>query len=472
MWNFEKYGEKIAVILDNGKQITYHELEEKGRQFFHVIGERCLIFILTENSIGSLVGYTASLNHKVVPVMVDGKLHIEMIENLINEYQPEYLWIPAERKNEFLMYGAVIYEADNYCLLKGKQQNGVALYKELALLLTTSGSTGSPKLVRQSYQNIEANTCSIISYLEITEQEKPITMLPMHYTYGLSVINTHLCAGATILLTKKSFIHPDFWRFFRENQGTSISGVPYTYEVLQRLKFFNMRLDTLASMTQAGGKLKESTQKMYAEYAKAQGKKFIIMYGQTEATARISYLDAAFCAQKIGSIGKAIPGGVMEIFDENGNKITEPDIIGELVYCGKNVVLGYAVKKEDLSKADEWNGILHTGDYARFDKEGDFYLLGRKDRYVKVYGNRINLQEVEEKLDKKYNATFVCLCNNDKISIFYEEAECRQDLSESKFYIAELMGVNPVAFQVIKLKRFPRTSTGKISYKGFEEFMK
>ena len=241
------------------------------------------------------------------------------------------------------------------------------LYGELGLLLTTSGSTGSPKFVRQSYTNILDNARSIVTYLELDETERPITTLPMNYTYGLSIINSHLLVGASILVTDKTLMEKEFWSFFKESKATSFGGVPYTYEMLDKLRFYRMELPSLRTMTQAGGKILPELHEKFAKYAKEQGKRFVVMYGQCEATARMGYLPYEKAVEKKGSMGIVIPGGKFRLIDVNGKEITDPYITGELVYEGKNVTLGYAECKDDLGKGDERGGILETGDMAQFE---------------------------------------------------------------------------------------------------------
>ena len=291
----------------------------------------------------------------------------ELRDNLIKIYQPSYLYIPENKKDEFPDYQCV-WEGIGYCLLQTQYPKEVPLYQNLALLLTTSGSTGSPKLVRQSYDNIQSNAQSIAQYLELNETERPITTLPMNYTYGLSIINSHLFVGATILLTEYTLMEREFWDFFKQEKATSFGGVPYTYEILKKLRFFKMDLPYLRTMTQAGGKLSPELHREFAKYAQENGKHFVVMYGQTEATARMGYLPWKKAIEKYGSMGIAIPGGKLWLKDIQGNKIIQPDIIGELVYEGKNVTLGYAICKEDLKKEDERYGLLETGDMAKMDE--------------------------------------------------------------------------------------------------------
>ena len=260
------------------------------------------------------------------------------------------------------------------------------VHEKLALLLATSGSTGSPKLVRLSRENVESNARAIREYLKLDETERPITTLPMQYTYGLSILNSHLLAGGCILMTKESCVQEGFWKFFREQKATSLGGVPYTYQILKRLRFFEQEFPWLRSMTQAGGKLPADLVTEVGTWAQARGIRFYVMYGQTEATARMSYLPPEDCLKKPGSIGIPVPGGKFSLLGEDGEPVCGTGVDGELIYEGANVSLGYAKNKEDLMRGDENRGVLHTGDIARRDADGYYYIAGRKKRFIKLYG--------------------------------------------------------------------------------------
>lgn len=243
---------KKAVITENNKNITYSELCVHCDELVRYVKKRCLVVLLSSNTIGSLVGYIGFLNNNIVPLMLDSKIDNSLLQNFLYLYKPDYIYLPSEMTEKFTNLKN-IYSNLNYSLLKTDYNSEFELNDELALLLTTSGSTGSPKLVRQSYKNIKANTESIVEFLKINETEITITTLPMSYTYGLSVINSHLYAGATIVLTEKTLMHKEFWQQFKINKVTSFAGVPYIYEMLAKLRFFGMKLPSLNTMTQAGG---------------------------------------------------------------------------------------------------------------------------------------------------------------------------------------------------------------------------
>lgn len=467
--DFVEYGDNIAIIDEEKNEISYQELYYLCNEIGNVVEERKLVFLFCENSIGSIVGYLSFLHNRVVPVLLDAHMENDLLKRLFDIYKPEYIYVPDKEKNRFDDLRC-IWNGWGYQLLQTSFVSNECLYSELALLLTTSGSTGSPKLVRQSYKNIQSNAESIAQYLEIDGTERPITTLPMNYTYGLSIINSHVLCGATIIVTKYTLLERDFWKLFREERATSFGGVPYTYEMLKKLRFFNMDLPSLRYMTQAGGKLAPELHKEFAEYAKETGKKFIVMYGQCEATARMAYLPADKSIEKYGSMGVAIPGGKLELIDVSGNVIHESDVVGELVYYGSNVTLGYAQERKDLEKGDERFGRLETGDMAKRDSDGFMYIVGRKKRFLKIYGNRVNLDEVE-RMVKRFIQNFDCACNgvDDHLYVFVT-ADDEKILNGVRGFLAEKTKLHPSAFSVKYIDKIPKNDAGKTLYSKLEAF--
>ena len=415
IFGIDTYKSRLAIIADDGTRLMYGELAERVAARAKELQRGVLQFCLCRNSTESIVEYLACLEAGAPVVMLDANKDAETIENLRQIYQP----------------GTTICHPD------------------LAVCLTTSGSTGSPKLVRLRKRNIISNAESIAEYLHIDEHERPITMLPMCYSYGLSIINSHLLKGATILLTDKSYAQREFWNFLRENEATSMSGVPYTWEMLRRLRFMQMDLPSVKTMTQAGGKLNAEIALEYIRWAKSVGKQFIVMYGQTEATARMSYLPWERAEEKYASIGVAIPGGTFSLAED-----------GELIYQGENVSLGYAECAEDLMKGDENHGVLHTGDMARVDEDGFYYIIGRKKRFVKVWGNRCNLDQVEQ-LVKPITTTCACAGVDDHITVFVTKEGLEKEIKD---LLASKTGLNPIAFAVKVIEAIPVKDSGKIDY--------
>ena len=471
MWNFEQFKNNVAIIDEYGTDVSYEDLIEFGDKVASVISERSLAFVMCTNSIGSVAGYASFVNKGMVSVLLNAHLEKELLDNLVETYKPEYIWVPTEMCTEYEKYNVQnVFSEYGYTLLKTTFDAKYELYDELCIMLTTSGSTGSPKFVRQSYKNVESNAKSIVQYLELNSSERPITTLPMNYTYGLSIINSHFMVGATLLVTDKGLMQKEFWKFFKGAEATSFGGVPYTYEMLERLRFFKMELPSLRYMTQAGGKLTPELHKKFAEYTEQKNVKFIVMYGQCEATARMGYLPAEKSLEKYGSMGIAIPGGKFKLIDVNGNDITEPHVTGELVYYGSNVTLGYAECGQDLIKGDERFGELCTGDMAQFDEDGYYYIVGRKKRFLKIYGNRVNLDEVDRMIKTKFDNIDVASAGiDDHMYIFVTEERYANDVVK---FVVEKTGLNPAAFQSIVIDSIPKNDAGKTLYKELTKYYK
>ena len=465
MFDLNKFANNIAVETEQGERLTYAQIEKDAKTIAEVMKPRKFTFCLCENTLGSFVGYVAFMTHNIPTVLLDGSKDMGIVQDLVNHYMPEYIWIPTNRVDE-LGHGEPVITYEDYTLIKWADTQH-DINSDLLLCLTTSGTTGSPKLVKLTEKNLKSNAESIAEYLKITDKERAITSLPMYYSFGMSVINSHLIKGATLLLTDKAVIQREFLNFLKDGKATSIAGVPYTYEMLRRLRFLKMDLPELKTMIQAGGKLNANIVKEYVEVAQANGKEFIVMYGQTEAAPRMSYLPFDKALEKYASIGIAIPGGNLSVRDVNDQEITTPDVDGELIYEGPNVCMGYAECIEDLAKGDENHGVLHTGDVARFDSDGYFYITGRMKRFVKVWGNRCNLDATEQ-LVKAITISCACVGVDDKISVFVTENGLEDKI---KNYLIDKTGLNIRAFDVKVIDTIPTLPSGKIDYQTMQKMM-
>jgi len=466
IWDLKKHSGKTALLDESGISLTYDVLNTEANILAEKIGHRCLVFSLCRNEIGSVIGYTAFINNGIVPVMVNSHLEEALLDNLLKTYQPEYLWLPKDQIGQFSGMESV-HESYKYALVKTGYSKTYPLFDELGLLITTSGSTGSPKLVRQSYSNVLANAESIVEYLKLDDTERPITTLPMNYVYGLSIINSHFLVGATLLLTDKGLMQKEFWSFFKEAEATSFGGVPYTYEMLDKLRFFRMKLPSLRTMTQAGGKITPELHEKFAAYASEQGKNFVVMYGAAEATARMGYLPPEKAVEKKGSMGIPIPGGVFHLIGSDGQEIKEPLTTGELVYEGRNVTLGYAECGDDLVKGDERHGRLETGDMAQFDKDGYYYIVGRKKRFLKIYGNRVNLDEIDRLIKGEFEIEVASAGVDDHMYIFVTDESMADPVRD---YIIGKTKLNPAAFNTIVIDEIPKNDSGKTLYKELTKY--
>lgn len=447
-----KERQRIAAIDDSGRSITYGDICDFSKEFAKYLPQRSLLFLLAENRIGSLLGYTAALCNRIVPLIISSATEIDLYNHLYELYKPEYLWLPeskAEGKE-------IVFSSWGYCLVKTGHQP-TQMYEDLSLLLPTSGSTGSPKLVRHSYRNIEANADNVRKLFKLNGTEKAIAILPMHYTMGLSVIASHLLAGSTLLLSGRSLLDKGFWATLKE--ATSFTGVPYSYEILTKMRFTRMDLPNLKVITQGGGKLTEELWNTLAEYAHDNGKQFIATYGQSECTARMAYLPAELAMEKICSIGMAEPGGLLSIVDDNGNETFDGEAQGEMVYRGENVTLGYATCREDLLKGDENHGVMHTGDLARRDADGCYFIIGRLKRFLKIFGLRIGLDEVECMIKEDFKTDCYCKGNDEKLIVLVTNSKLQDILPN---YLEEKTHLFHQKVEVHVVKEILRNEAGKV----------
>jgi len=458
-WKVQHPGDAPAAIeARSGRVWTHEELHRdvaRVHEAFSRLGRKSLGLLMSRNRYESLVAYLAALNDGCALILGDAGLNSELLAELVGTYEPD--WVMAEQASPSF---------DGYrqssCgipgLLERERKQELEIHPDLALLLTTSGSTGSPKLVRLTRGNLAANARSIVEYLQLTSEERPITSLPMSYSYGLSVINSHLAVGATLVLTEDGVLQREFWDTLDRHGCTSFAGVPYTYQMLLQTGLLGKRGSKLKTLTQAGGRLDERCIRQMYELAVRRGWRFFVMYGQTEATARISYVPFDRLVDKIGSVGVAIPGGAVSI----------DEVTDELVYRGPNVMMGYAECQADLAKGDEQNGVLWTGDLARVDEDGFFYITGRLKRFLKMFGKRFNLDDVEKVIARHCNVTIAC-CGRDDLLMAALESATNCDAVQRA--ICETFDLPRPAVKVVVVPELPRTPNGKLDYKRLAEGM-
>lgn len=455
--------EKVAILDNEGTRITYGELVEFVKNVGSRVEARTVIFMLCKNTAGSVIGYLGFINQEAVPVTLNSKIDKDLLNNLLNTYCPAYLWIPKEEVNNFSY--KPVFELFDYVLLKTNYQI-YPINEKLQLLMTTSGSTGSPKLVRYKKGNLEANARNVATAFGWTKEERPICDLGMQYTMGLNVINTHLYVGATLLLTTYNLISSEFWEYIRENRATNFTGVPFSYDIFHRLRFERMDLPYLKTLSQGGGKLTDERFKQLAEYAERTGKRFIASFGTTETSARMACLPSSLALKKIGSIGRAIPEGELFLIDGSGEIIKDLVAEGEMCYKGPNVTMGYALCKEDLLKDDEFNGIYHTGDLARRDEDGCYYVTGRLSRFLKLLSYRISLDQTERMIQQKFGIECACAGTDQRMNIYVTDATKSVQIVD---YLSDTLGLFKSLFKVFVIDKILRNDTGKIQYKKLDE---
>lgn len=268
----------------------------------------------------------------------------------------------------------------------------------LASIIFTSGSTGQPKGVMLSHRNIVANTNSIVQYLELTSADTQMVVLPFFYVMGKSLLNTHVAVGGTVVINN-TFAYPaSVVQQMIDEEVTGFSGVPSTYAYLLHrspLRSVRDRLTSLRYCSQAGGHLASHT-KVDLIKALPEHTKLYVMYGATEASARLTYVEPHRLHDKIDSIGIPIPGVTMKVVGENGEEVPQGET-GELVAQGTNIMQGYWHDPESTAKALTIHGY-HTGDLGYMDRDGYFFVVGRRDNQLKVGGHRVNPQEIEDAL--------------------------------------------------------------------------
>lgn len=453
----------VALLMaDSGHAVRYGELDEwieANRQLLRGLPRPALAFQFAPNSDGAVASYLACLAEGV-PLGL-GEPAITSRTRVIEAYLPSALILPAKETapEQYEIVGGM----SGGELRLWRRSSGayhVTPHRDLALLLATSGSTGDAKFVRLSLANLQANARSISTYLGLEPGEIAIQSLPLHYSYGLSVLNSHLLAGAAVALTSHSFIRPEFWRVVDDCSCTSFAGVPYMYETLHRLRLQPTRRSALRTLTQAGGHLRVDLVRHFNDSAKGNDARFFVMYGQTEATARIAYVPPDRLADKIGTIGIAIPGGELWLEPVDGDATVQ-----QLHYRGANVMLGYATGPLDLARGDDQRGVLATGDLAERDADGFFRLTGRLARFAKLFGKRINLAGIEAEVEKMFSIRTAALDGGDRLRVLLEGSD-EPVAAKVRAYLADWLGVPPLALNVVLITQIPLTASGKKDYKA------
>lgn len=459
--SLHRHADRTLFTSDDGTSFPYSAVLELSRHQIIQGTNRRLVFCLCANVPGALLGYLGLMVARAVPVMLNASIPGSQLARLLEIYRPDFVWLPQERIDD-LPEARVVFKSGGYAMLTFDKLSSHQNHDNLALLLGTSGSTGSPKMVRLSHQNVTSNAQAISGYLGLTSDEIPITTLPPSYTYGLSILHSHLLHGCKIALTNRTLFDRGFWEFLKTSRATSMGGVPYHYEMMKKLRFAGMELPTLRTLTQAGGRLNPELGLEYARLCTSRGMRFFIMYGQAEATARMSYLTPEKAILKPDSIGQPIPGGRFWLEDESGGAQSDETKPGQLVYQGNNVCMGYAESGQDLAKGDEFGGILRTGDVARRDADGDYYIVGRLKRFLKLFGHRVNLQDIEDELQAMGHAT-ACAGKDDHLDVYL----CNVTNEIAKLIKTQLVNkllLPPSSVRILNVTHLPHNEAGKIQY--------
>jgi acyl-CoA synthetase (AMP-forming)/AMP-acid ligase II len=440
------YGDRTALLgAGAGEGLTYADLAGRVAAFARRLGTaRRLVLVEGDNHTDALVAHLGSLAAGC-PVLLTAPA---AAAGLVDAYDPDVLW------------------SRDTGLVERRREPRVDLHPDLALLLSTSGTTGSPKLVRLSRDNLLANARSIADYLDLTDRDVAPTVLPMHYCYGLSVVHSHLLAGASLLLTDDSVVDPSFWDDVRRHRATSLAGVPYTFELLDRVGFADMDLPHLRYLTQAGGRLAPDDVRRWAALGRERGWDLVVMYGQTEATARMAWLPPLLALDAPGSIGIPVPGGsfTVEPLPERPFAGANHPEVGELVYHGPNVMLGYAETPADLALGRTVTS-LRTGDIGRQRDDGLFEVVGRRSRVAKVFGLRIDLDHVEQLLAAR-GVVAAAADGGDRLVLAVCAGAAAVDVTRVAALVRDELGLAPSGVVVVTPAEMPRLPSGKTDYRS------
>jgi acyl-coenzyme A synthetase/AMP-(fatty) acid ligase len=431
------FGARSALVDETGAVMSYLELEARVQERAVMIGgSRRLVFIESSNSCDFVIWLLACLvgRHPVIIGPAGG----------------------GDRIGSLFAADVLINDAAG--LVDRGTDTGSFCHPDLGLLLSTSGSTGATKLVRLARSAVHANACSIAEYLELREADRAITTLPLAYSYGLSVLFSHLASGASVVVTGLSVMDEQFRALCAEARATSLAGVPYTYELLEACRFAEWLPPTVNTLTQAGGQLDPDLANRFTEWAQVNDVRFFTMYGQTEATARMAFLRPELRSMFADCVGQAIPGGKLRVTDDAGTGLLRGET-GELRFAGPSIMMGYAYDVADLAMGPAIDE-LRTGDLGLEVADGIFKIVGRLSRFSKIGGMRIDLDQIERHL-RGAGVTAIVTGNDRMVAI---GVSGKDDLEKADHVVSDNVAIPWGARQIFWLPDVPRFSSGKIDY--------
>jgi len=418
--------------------------------------QKQLVFLYCNNKVHSVGMYFSLLKDNFTIALLNEELDQNLKVELEKKYNPEIIIDQVRKKINYYNIVEVKSNSTSFYVFNQKQSQ-TEIHSKVKILLSTSGTTGSPKFVKLSQENIYENTVSISKYLPIKYNDVTPLNLPFYYSYGLSVLHSNALKGGTIICDTDDILSKPFWNQFEEFGFTSIAGVPFVYEMLDRIGFRKKKYPNLCYISQAGGNLNQKTKQRFLDYCLENKILFYVMYGQTEATARISFVPPEKLHEKITSIGKPIMNGKFSIDNDNS----------ELIYEGPNVFGGYVEKISDLVTWDEIKH-LRTGDLGKVDDDGYYFVTGRIKRIVKIFGNRVNLDDLESFFKNKFDETnFACIGLEDKTILVITDND-KVSLDKIKKVIGQELKIHSSVIKHKIINKFVLTSNGKINYKELE----
>jgi len=452
------------LLFDGGGWLSAGDLGRRAERLAQVLrrSDKALVFAFMANRTASVVGYLASVLADHAVALLDAGLPADRAAALIAAYAPDFILTEAGPVTDAIPAPWQVLAVDEPGLvLFARPGGGGAIHPDLAVLLSTSGSTGSPKFVRLSGAAIRHNAAAIADRLAIGAGEVALAHLPLHYSYGMSVLNSHLLAGAAVAVTGEPIVGDAFWQVARAAGATSLAGVPYHYDALRRLDLDRLDVPTLVTLTQAGGRAPDRLIEWLHGLMARRGGRCFVMYGQTEASPRMTTLPAEALPAKLGSVGPALPGGRIEIVDPVDQSPLPSGTVGEVVYHGPNVMMGYATSRADLARGDECGQRLRTGDRGSLDADGCLFLAGRAGRIGKVMGTRVDLDQVETLLDGFGRVAAVEVDERLMVTLTGASTET---MAAAKQALLARVAVPAAAVRIRTLDSLPLTASGKIDY--------
>ncbi|OZM73220.1 AMP-dependent acyl-CoA synthetase [Amycolatopsis antarctica] len=421
-----------------------------------------VLFARTSVDLRSVVRYLGAFEAGRAIALIDPALDADVLAELVRRFRPAAVLAAPEGEAPA---GYTLGDGD---WLRTSAE-GVTPHPDLAVLLPTSGSTGNPKLVRLARTAVLTNAGAIAEVLGIDGDEVAPTSLPLHYSYGLSVLNSHLIRGATVVVEPSGVLGRGFWDAVEAHKCTSLAGVPYHYEMLRRLKFSPEKYPSLRTLTQAGGKLRDDLVTEFNDKIRAVGGRMFVMYGQTEAAPRMATVPAEHLTAKLGSAGPPLPGGEFTVRRDDGEETTHPKITGEIVYRGPNVMMGYAENEAELAHGDDLGGTLATGDLGYLDEDGFLFITGRLKRIGKVFGNRVSLDDLEQAVRSSGVGIDVvaAVAAGDKVVLFAEKVG-KDVCKAASRALSERLHLHTSGFDVRPIDTVPLLASGKIDYRTLE----
>lgn len=447
------HGEGQAVVDHDAHAIlTYRELHERVQNAAMQIRahSRSLLLLFAGNDVSSIVCYLGALEAGHAVFLSPIGVEHPGTPALIEAYRPELvLWrggvVPAVLEADYESGGSV----EGHQVLRRRRCADQPPHPNLALVLSTSASTGSPKAVRLSVANLAGAAAQVSDALAVSSTDCALLTLPLSYIYGLSVLNSSLYSGGAVALIKGTFADPGFYARIASAAVTTIPCVTETFEYMRRLQVGAPFGRQLRRFTHSGSPLGPRLFEWVYDHFGAHGIDIYLMYGQTEACGRITVLPPEALPGLQRSVGRAVRSGSLSISAQ-----------GEVVYQGPGVMLGYATCREDLSLGDTLHGVLHTGDLGHLDAQGNLFITGRMSRHCKVFGHRINLDDIERFFSGTRQAAAV---EKDSIvTIFF--AGAAPATAPTVLDLARRFRLPPQSFRFHAVPELPRTERGKVAY--------